>query len=365
MKVLYVASNPQDAQSLNLEREITELQMRAAEAVGEEVSFVFLPKLAVEDLHSALAKHRPDVLHVAAHADPNFLSLANEADRPVALTAKALRAFLPRDYPPRLIYLNACNSKEIAEQLIGIVPMAIGTTAPISNRAARAGAVIFYEKILAGENVMAAFEAGREMIAAIDSQTVESALAVQPGCDPSKEVLQRVPRLIASMTSVQPKRKSCSVRFGLVGCPADTIQVVFFTDDLSFYEAEGDEEEDLAAQMCVVARNIPIRGVIWVDEDDEWQIYGDFRLFAVGVTGDGRTFSVGSTLCDAIETKLRLTEATPDEALSDALAWLRGNDGGNLHEVIESPPLKQEGKLPARSTDAASPAKRVRVKKVK
>ncbi|WP_246788615.1 CHAT domain-containing protein [Bradyrhizobium sp. CCBAU 53421] len=327
--MLFVASNPSDGVTLNLEREVTELQRRFAEAPGDPVSFTFLPGLRAEDLPAELAKHRPDVLHISAHGSAEQLSLSNEAGKKVALSAEALDAFLPPSYPPRLIYLNACDSEVIARQLTRSVSMAIGTTAPITNRAARAGAVAFYERILSGSSVGQAFQVVKHMIEMLQDQQSSSEIHARAGVDPNKEVLHRVPRLIADFRGGDPSSTSGEfpISFGMVGCPANTVQIIFFTDEQRFVG----EKENLESDLCIVARGTPVRSVMWADESKSWSVIGDFRVFAVGVTGDGHTFSVASSLGDAIETRYLLG---PDKCvpadIAAAITALRNEDRGQL-----------------------------------
>lgn len=316
--------------TLNLEREITELQRRFAEAPGEPVSFTFLPSLRAEDLPGELAKRRPDILHISAHGSADQLSLSNEAGKEVSLNADALAAFLPSEGGPRLIYLNACDSQDIAQKIAAYFPMAIGTTAPITNRAARAGAVAFYERILTGSPVEEAARVGDQMIRMLQDQKTSSNLYARPGVDPKQEYLHRVPRLIADFDDGDPKprRHEYSVRFGLVGCPANTTQVIFFTDDESFID---EDEDNLEGDLCCVVRGTPVRGIVWVEPPDCWAVTGDYRLFAVGVTGDGHSFSVASTLCEAIENRYLMAphrDIPPD--IAAAVTELRRHDGGQL-----------------------------------
>lgn len=298
MKVLFIASNPADQETLNLEREITELQRRFAEAAGEPVSFFFLPGLRLEDLPAAISRHQPDILHISAHGSTDALSLTNEAGNPIALDFEMLSAFLDHDRLPRLVYLNACDSVIIAERLKALVPMSIGMTAPISNRAARAGAVAFYERILKGASVQRAFETAQKMIEA-QGRSTSAAIFKRDGVDPRREVLHRLPRVVAALagSANQPGRHRYDVVFGLIGCPLSVTQVIFFTDEQGFIEDEQWPESDL----CNVTHNRPSRATVWVDKSKRWEVTRDFRLFAVGVNADATTFSLASTLCDALE----------------------------------------------------------------
>lgn len=296
-------SNPAGEVTLELEREVTELQRRFAEVSGEAVSFMFLPGLPVESLPIELFRHTPDILHISAHTNEDDLYLRNETGVAVRLGADALAAFLPPEQPPRLVYINACNSDAIAAELSSHVAMAIGTTATIKNRAARAGALAFYERILAGVNVHKAFAAGQKMIEVMQDKQASSNLHCRTDIDPTTEILHRIPRLIADFADGDPtpkRRREYAIRFGVTGCPASTVQIVFFSDDPDLID---DKEEDLGSDLCVVARQAPGQSHVWVDA---WDVCADFRLFAAGVTADGRTFSLSSTLCNAIETGCRL-----------------------------------------------------------
>src|SRR5688572_11110173 len=148
MKIMYVACNPRDSDELMLEYELSDLQDRFAAASGEPVTVVALPRLPFERLPIELARHQPDILHISAHGEGDNLALANADGDLVALSAEALLAFLMIERSPELVYLNACNSEAIADSLSKHVKFAVGTTAPITNRTARAAAVVFYDAIL-------------------------------------------------------------------------------------------------------------------------------------------------------------------------------------------------------------------------
>jgi hypothetical protein len=303
MRVLYVASNPNDQADLNLEREITELQRRLITSPGDQVLFEFLPALKVEDLPGQLRERKPDVLHLAAHGDSESLSLAKEGGARIELTAQALLAFLPPKDPPRIIYLNACKSHEMAQSLVGSgrVNMAIGSTAPITNGAARAGAVAFYEGLLAGYTVAEAFNSCQRMVEALTDDRVSVKLCVGGRGNPAHDVLHDVPVLVAEFKSGKPvKNRGCyKVLIGITGCPRNTVQVVFFTNDEDFITDQWALEDDL----CSVVRENPTHGEIWIEEP--WETSGDFRIFAMGVKAGGGSFALETTLCKAIENKYR------------------------------------------------------------
>jgi hypothetical protein len=353
MKILYIASNPENAVDLNLPREINELQRSATTSPGAPSSFDFLPALKVEDLPGVLRDRIPDILHLAAHGDNSSLSLADEAGNRVALTAEMLVAFLPRELAPRIIYLNACNSHGIAKALVdsGRVDIAIGSTAPITNRTARAAAVAFYEGLLAGETVGVAFAACQSMIRLLAGNKASAKVYTSAGVDLSVEVMHRVPTIVAEFDSGKPKRGKDNhyrLNLGLLGCPPTTVQIVFFTNDETFVTDEDTIEEDL----CSVLRTAPVNGAIWM-EDEYWKAEGDYRLFAVGVKADGGHFTVASTLCKALERRYRpLPGARLPAAINVAINNLLKNNGERAHAARGVPTVDEV------KTSGGSPSKR-------
>ena len=338
MKVLYIACNPTGAADLMLEREITELQRRAISAAGEPVEFIFFPSLPVEELPLEISKHRPDILHISAHGDKNILALANSDGAEVILTAEILIQFISKDYPPLLVYINACNSDKIAQSLISKVPMAIGTTAPITNRTAKSSALLFYDRLLAGGTVEEAFKSGQAMIEALQNSEATSVLLTNGNLDPSKERLYQVPRLVAKFAENKFKANRSGdyeIETGVIGCHKNTIQLVFFTDDETFIDEEKkkrtkqSDEGFFASQLCRVLRRTPVRGVLW-SYDSEWTS-GDYRLFVSGITASGEVFVVGSTICEALELYYRYYNVDLPDAAQQAIIRLRMNDGAELH----------------------------------
>jgi hypothetical protein len=179
MKVLFYGSNPDDQKTLRLEHDITELQRISLQSTGRQINFIFLPALGFEDLEEQLAIHRPDVVHISAHADNGALRLTAAGKYEVDLTAEALRALLSSN-PPQLVYINACNSLELAEKLTGTVPFAIGSTAAITNIAARKSAVSFYRSLVRGATIEEAHRSSRAVVETLSKGQVSTKLVPRP-----------------------------------------------------------------------------------------------------------------------------------------------------------------------------------------
>lgn len=327
MRVLYVASRSLTMESLELEREITALQRRVDQAGrGGQVHFTFLPDLCLEDFALELARQRPDVLHISVHGETAGLSFATQEGDPVDLSGDGLLALLPHDHLPKVVLLNACNSQSIAERLSSAPLVAIGTTQPITNRAAIASAAVLYDRLLYGASIAAAYGAMQAVVDSLDRGNT-SIKMFAPDEMLLSAVLFRGPRIVAKlpsgMKSVTKSRVYAHV--GLTGCPPDTTQVCFFTDDPSFVVGK----EELEIELSEIVRDMPRGGEVWTEP---WNSEGDYRIAACGITGGGETFSASALLSNALEYYANVAGAPEAyrEMIPDALKFLRTRSGAGL-----------------------------------
>ena len=205
--------------------------------------------------------------------------------------------------------------------------MAIGSTELITNRAAMAAAVLFYDRLISGFTVQQSFDAAQAIIRAIQADSASAELFARPGVVLAQERLHDIPRIVAE---VGPSpNEYFKIEFGLLGCRHDTMQVVFFTDDEGYIS---DKEDDLESDLCLVVRSRPIRGVIW--SEFQWESSGDFFIYACATTSAGQSYSVSSTVCDAIEAKQLLIDHAPIDSIPEkvrrALVRLRAEDGSRI-----------------------------------
>lgn len=355
MKVMYLASSTPEMENLELEREITAMQRRVQGSAGDDARFIFLPDVKLEEVGLELTKQRPDVLHISVHGDRAGLWFGTQDGRSVNLTAQALIDLLPLDHRPRLIVLNACESMPVAKALAFLPLVAIGTTAPITNQAAIASATLLYDRLLSGATIESAYRAMDALVRTLEEQRTSLELFCSvPGLE--NTVLHRSPQIVAKLPSgrrAMTKHKITAL-IGLAGCPPDTTQVTFFTDDPSFLT----EDEDLEGELTEVVRDAVRGGEMWTEE--LWEGNGDFRIAACGITGSGRTFSSSAMLSDALEHYASVTpspEAYRAE-LPEVLAFLRDRLGAGLADW--QPPPATTSALPDRQPAKGRARRRTR-----
>lgn len=342
MKVLYLASRTPTVESLTLEVEITGVQRRLRADVADPAQFIFLPDIRLEDVPLEITRHKPDVLHISVHGDDAGLHFASADNRMLALSADQLAAFLPRDKPPKLVFLNACESHLTAKRLAELGFVAIGTEAPITNRAAVAAATLLYDRLLHGESVVNTYTAIAALVDALEEGRTR--LALHSGDkDRAQYPLSVMPRLAAKLADEGQylTTRVGRVRIGYVGCPPSTHQVCFFTDDPSFLGAEDEEEEDPTNDMAEVVRDVVRGGEMWTEEI--WELEGDCRVAACGITSGGMTFSASGMLSDLLESYMASVPAPPEyvEGVVRVAAFLRKNIGAGLEDW--TPPGRRGG----------------------
>lgn len=368
MKVLFVGSNPKEHGPLAFERDITALQRRVASAAGLDVEFVFLPACPLEDLPQELATHRPDVVHFSSHGEESgHLVLADATGRPCPLTGSMIGALVDPERPPKIVYLSACDSEQIAQDLMALGLAAIGVTAPITNGAARASAVCFYDRLLRGYSVAQAHQASEAVLKSLNTIDVRAPLAIPKGSALATSTLLRVPRLVAEPVSTPRWNRDgtfeIELRVGVVNYPMDTVRVAFFTPDSSFDELGIDDAytDEWTGNVC------------W---SEGWLVNGDFLVVATGASPSSTTFTEAMLASEAMGYCISLDPVhrkSTDETVRTAIGMLTGsirktregakpasNDAIGAKRASKAKQTKRAGRAGAKHKSIKKAAKKAR-----
>lgn len=318
MKILFIGSNPDDRGTLAFEREITVLQRRALASSHLDVSFHFLPKCTLEELPQDLLMHRPDIVHFSAHGEKGHLELASESGAVRKVTAEMIQSFLDPEHPPKLVYLSACDSDEIAKKLSLLGQCAIGTTAPITNGAARATALCFYDRIFRGFSIKRAHKSAEQILNGVNPKLVKLFLRLPKNKIISDEILVRVPKLVAEPEGKPDWDKdgwySLQVRVGVINYPMDTVRISFMSPDPSF------EEEAIDAEYPGYTSG----NTCW---SEGWYVFGDFLIVAAGATITKLTFTESALVTEALNNCLHVNPThrkSTDAEIKEAIRLLKG-----------------------------------------
>lgn len=348
MKILYIASNPAQADPLEIEQEINLLREKLDSAgIAKQVDLRIYSNLRVDDLPDVIARVRPDVLHFAAHGKDDAIILAHEQRGHVALDGAKLAAILGAlSVRPKLILLNACESAAMAQAVAAQADFVIGTDAPVSNVGARSMAATLYGMLARGVSLGQSFAAARAMLGVVDEGRVEAALFPADAAeladrtqlsDPLR-IIACFPRIDAALKQGQTAPPHLfnplmpSVEFGIVGAPASTRSLQLVTDD---NEVQPEKDETLFDARGWMIEGQPVHGEMWIE--DPYEVYGDMYWYASVITSERDIHCASATTAEALK-RYYFDESWRGplpkkiaEAIRQAIANLTGNNGARRH----------------------------------
>jgi hypothetical protein len=161
LRVLYLAANPE--MDLLVDAEVRQVREAVRKALHRDlVDIDHRPAATPEDLLDGINELRPHVIHFAGHGggatvlfDDGRVDGPQGRAVPFDLLGRALGA---TDTPPKLLVLNACDSLDGADALLGVVPVVIGMSASVSDLGAAVFAARFYSTIASAQSVDAALK---------------------------------------------------------------------------------------------------------------------------------------------------------------------------------------------------------------
>jgi hypothetical protein len=203
-----------------------------------------LPQLEIDKLSTILTEFAPDIVHISAHGEANGLLFSDsDGTQQFVNTSQLIGLFRGVAERPTLIYVSACSADLIAKELVNVVPFAIGSTATVSDDAARRSALKFYEWLGRGYSIAEAFEVSKPLLEIVDRNTVTLTIEQAGLVDPKKQRFVERLRMLASFTRLENARDDIrrgaildriadrsgdyEIELGLAGCPRDTLQVIF------------------------------------------------------------------------------------------------------------------------------------------
>jgi hypothetical protein len=162
IKALFLAANPASMGQLAIDKEMRAIEQKVRASEHRDV-LVFQSAWAVQpdDLLQLLNQHKPHIVHFSGHGRSEGLSLVGENGQERLVTTRALKSlFTTLKDNIRLVFLNACYSREQAQALIETIDCVIGMKESIHDDAAIAFASSFYRAIGFGRSAQEAFDQG-------------------------------------------------------------------------------------------------------------------------------------------------------------------------------------------------------------
>jgi len=165
-KILVLVSNPEKTKSLNLPLELKKLQESVQRSQKRDYFTVELRFAASQaDLRRHILDVKPQIIHFCGHGTEQGLVL--EDDKGTAkVVANDVLVNLLRIFADRIecVLLNACDSENLADDLVQHLNYVIGMNQEVRDDAAIAFAEGFYDTLGAGESYERAFEIGKNAV---------------------------------------------------------------------------------------------------------------------------------------------------------------------------------------------------------
>jgi len=159
-KILFLAADPNDQDSLQITREYRAIDEQLQKGQKRDLFELLPPKLAVtvEDLIQSMNR-KPEIVHFAGHGDQEGILLSDQDNHSFLMPDTALkRLFRQHKDTTRLVVLSACYSADQAETISSLGFYVIGMNSAIRDVAATGFATGLYIGLAAGKTVELSFD---------------------------------------------------------------------------------------------------------------------------------------------------------------------------------------------------------------
>lgn len=164
LSVLFLAADPSNLSRLQISLEFREIHESLKMALRRNHFRLELPQLAVraKDISQALLDTLPQIVHFSGHGTQDgALCFENHIGEASPVSPDALAALFQHfKNTVNCVILNACFVEAQASAIAKHIEFVIGMNQPISDKAAIAFTIGFYQALGAGRNIEDAFELG-------------------------------------------------------------------------------------------------------------------------------------------------------------------------------------------------------------
>lgn len=162
--VLFMASNPLNAQQLRLDEEAREIQEMIRKSDHRD-SVLFKTRWATRalDVIQAINEENPTVIHFSGHGSEveEIVFQDNQGNAKFVSKEAIVQTMMSASDTIKLVFFNTCFSYGQAQAVVEHVDAAIGMTESIGDEAARVFAAQFYSAVGFGLSLSKAFEQGK------------------------------------------------------------------------------------------------------------------------------------------------------------------------------------------------------------
>jgi hypothetical protein len=163
--ILFLAAEPTDRVRLRLGEELREIREELSKSRQRDSFKLELPELSLRprDITRAFLETNASIIHFSGHGGAGGQLFFETEDGSTLLVEPDILADLFKQFSKRIkcVILNACYSEKQAEAISHYIDYVVGMNQAISDNAAIAFSIGFYQAIGAGKNIEEAFELGK------------------------------------------------------------------------------------------------------------------------------------------------------------------------------------------------------------
>jgi hypothetical protein len=163
-RILFLASDPTNTSRLRLGEEFREISEQLMLALGRDYFDLLLPQLSLrpKDIARVLLNTKPHIVHFSGHGDSEGALCFEDNNGQVYLVQPEALAALFEQLADQVqcVVLNACYSEIQARAISKHIGYVIGMNKAVSDRAAIAFSLGFYQALGAGRSIDEAFRFG-------------------------------------------------------------------------------------------------------------------------------------------------------------------------------------------------------------
>jgi hypothetical protein len=167
IRILFLAANPVTTDALKLTQEVRQIeeQLRASK-YRDSLEFISRWAVRPDDLQRALLDVEPHIVHFSGHGseDEGIYLESPEGISAVVDQASLVELLGILKDNIRLVVLNACHTRPLAEAIATHIDCAIGMRTDVGDQAAIEFSAAFYRAIGSGRSVKVAFDLGRSAL---------------------------------------------------------------------------------------------------------------------------------------------------------------------------------------------------------
>jgi hypothetical protein len=166
IRILFLAANPKTTAPLDLDTEFNQIESALGETRHtQRILLQHRWKLSRDQLLDLLLQYRPHIVHFSGHGTEDNLLLQDRDGNAWPLDrATARAAFKTTANTTRMVVLNACYSRDVAEDVSEVVDCVIGMSQPVYDNTAIRFASALYRGLGDGLSVREAFDRARAQI---------------------------------------------------------------------------------------------------------------------------------------------------------------------------------------------------------